>query len=53
MEQQQNSSSNRTSASRRQRIENALWGLFAGDALAMPAHWFYQLENIRTTFHRS
>jgi len=32
------------------RIENALWGLFIGDALAMPAHWFYSIENIRKTF---
>ena len=36
--------------SRSQRIRNALWGLFTGDALAMPAHWFYSLENIRATF---
>ena len=32
------------------RIENALWGLFIGDALAMPAHWFYNIENIRKSF---
>lgn len=37
-------------ASRTERIRNALWGLFAGDAMAMPAHWFYSLENIRNTF---
>lgn len=35
---------------RTQRIRNALWGLFAGDALAMPAHWFYSRNNIRKTF---
>lgn len=35
---------------RRRRIENALWGLFAGDALAMPAHWFYSLRNLRSQF---
>jgi len=35
---------------RQRRIRNALWGLFAGDALAMPAHWFYSLENVRKTF---
>jgi predicted peptidase len=29
---------------REQRIQNALWGLFAGDALAMPAHWFYKYD---------
>ncbi|MEM1293911.1 MAG: ADP-ribosylglycohydrolase family protein [Verrucomicrobiota bacterium] len=35
---------------RQNRIRNALWGLFAGDALAMPAHWFYSLGNLRETF---
>ncbi|MDY6842079.1 MAG: ADP-ribosylglycohydrolase family protein [Pseudomonadota bacterium] len=33
-----------------QRIENALWGAFIGDALAMPAHWFYSQDNIRKQF---
>lgn len=32
------------------RIRNALRGLFIGDALAMPAHWFYSLENIKKEF---
>ncbi|MBE0637676.1 MAG: ADP-ribosylglycohydrolase family protein [Bacteroidales bacterium] len=27
-------------------MKNALWGLFIGDALAMPAHWFYNTLNI-------
>jgi ADP-ribosyl-[dinitrogen reductase] hydrolase len=36
---------------RRRRLRNALWGLFIGDALAMPAHWYYSLENIRRDFH--
>ncbi|MFW6312379.1 MAG: hypothetical protein ACOC2N_00655 [Spirochaetota bacterium] len=31
-------------------MENALWGLFIGDALAMPAHWYYDRENIRRDF---
>lgn len=35
---------------RGRRMRNALWGLFIGDALAMPAHWFYSLENIRRHF---
>ena len=35
---------------RRERVEGALWGLFAGDALAMPAHWFYGIENLRDRF---
>jgi len=30
----------------KQRIINSLWGLFIGDALAMPAHWFYNTANI-------
>lgn len=33
-----------------QRIENALWGLFAADALAMPAHWYYSLEHLERDF---
>lgn len=32
------------------RIENALWGAFIGDALAMPVHWFYSQNNIREQF---
>ncbi len=32
------------------RIENALWGAFIGDALAMPVHWFYSPERIREQF---
>ena len=36
---------------RRQRIANSLWGLFIGDALAMPAHWYYNPENIEKDFN--
>jgi ADP-ribosyl-[dinitrogen reductase] hydrolase len=39
-----------TTEGRGKRIRNALWGLFVGDALAMPAHWFYSLRNIREHF---
>jgi len=35
---------------RKSRIEAALWGLFVGDALAMPAHWYYNRDNIRADF---
>jgi len=38
-----------TNVSRR-RLQNALWGLFIGDALAMPAHWYYRVENIGKVF---
>lgn len=36
--------------SKQQRIKNALWGLFIGDAIAMPAHWYYNVANIPKTF---
>ena len=39
-----------TTAIRRRRIENTLWGLFIGDALAMPVHWYYNPENIARGF---
>ncbi|SDA23656.1 hypothetical protein SAMN05216315_12131 [Nitrosospira sp. Nsp18] len=39
-----------TPETRERRIRNALWGLFIGDALAMPAHWFYSLSNIQQYF---
>ena len=34
----------------RRRLQNALWGLFIGDALAMPAHWYYRVDNIQKVF---
>ena len=36
--------------SREERVKNALWGLFVGDALAMPAHWIYELDNLKQQF---
>ncbi|MDH5464706.1 MAG: ADP-ribosylglycohydrolase family protein, partial [Thiovulaceae bacterium] len=33
-----------------QQIENALWGLFIADALAMPAHWYYRLDYLKKDF---
>lgn len=38
-------------ANHKTRIENALWGLFIADALAMPAHWYYSRENIVRDFN--
>eukprot|EP00038_Savillea_parva_P005878 m.160423 g.160423 ORF g.160423 m.160423 type:complete len:362 (+) comp11946_c0_seq1:179-1264(+) len=35
---------------RHARLEGALWGLFAGDALAMPVHWYYDLRRLTTDF---
>ncbi len=34
----------------RRRISNALWGLFVGDALSMPVHWYYNRSNIDRDF---
>lgn len=32
------------------RVENALWGLFIGDALSMPVHWYYDRKNIEREY---
>lgn len=32
------------------RVENALWGLYIADALAMPAHWYYKLDYLKKAF---
>ena len=32
------------------RVAGALWGLFAGDAIAMPVHWYYNLRQIKLDF---
>jgi ADP-ribosylglycohydrolase len=42
---------NQISSESRRRLQNALWGLFIGDALAMPAHWYYSVDNIRKVFN--
>jgi len=39
-----------TNDGKAQRIANALWGMFCGDSLAMPAHWFYSVDTLRETF---
>ena len=35
---------------KRQRLRNALLAMFIGDALSMPAHWYYSIENIVKVF---
>lgn len=35
---------------RQKRIENALWGMFSGDSLAMPGHWIYDVEALQDQF---
>lgn len=32
------------------RIRGALWGLFVGDSLAMPVHWYYDVAALRRDF---
>lgn len=34
----------------KKRVQNALWGLFIADSLAMPAHWYYKLEYLKKAF---
>ena len=41
---------NSTTNIKKRRLKNALWGLFIGDALAMPAHWYYNLGNVVKDF---
>lgn len=35
---------------REERLRGALWGMFVGDALAMPAHWYYDVTALRRDF---
>ncbi|MBM4089235.1 MAG: ADP-ribosylglycohydrolase family protein [Planctomycetes bacterium] len=32
------------------RLRGALWGMFIGDALAMPAHWYYDVAALQRDF---
>ena len=32
------------------RIKGALWGMFVGDALAMPVHWYYNVAALQQDF---
>lgn len=33
-----------------ERLQGALWGMFVGDALAMPAHWYYDVAALRRDY---
>ncbi len=33
-----------------ERMRGALWGMFAGDALAMPVHWYYDVAALQRDF---
>lgn len=34
----------------RERLRGALWGMFVGDALAMPVHWYYDVAALQHDF---
>eukprot|EP00743_Colponemidia_sp_Colp-15_P006961 GILK01007512.1.p1 GENE.GILK01007512.1~~GILK01007512.1.p1 ORF type:complete len:346 (+),score=36.72 GILK01007512.1:29-1066(+) len=34
------------------RLRGALWGLFVGDAIAMPVHWYYDVDALKTDYGR-
>ena len=31
-------------------MQGALWGMFIGDALAMPVHWYFDREALRRDY---
>ena len=35
---------------RADRLRGALWGMFVGDALAMPVHWYYSISALQRDF---
>ena len=32
------------------RLRGALWGMFVGDALVMPVHWYYDVATLQRDF---
>jgi ADP-ribosylglycohydrolase len=41
---------NKNKLSRAERMRGALWGMFVGDALAMPVHWYYNVAALWQDF---
>ena len=41
---------NSTQLNKRDRMRGALWGMFVGDALAMPVHWYYNIAALWQDF---
>ena len=39
-----------TDPERNERLRGTLWGMFVGDALAMPAHWYYDVAALRRDY---
>ena len=39
-----------TQLNKAERIRGALWGMFIGDALAMPVHWYYNIAKLWQDF---
>ncbi len=33
-----------------ERFRGAMWGMYIGDALAMPVHWYYDTNQLRRDF---
>lgn len=42
--------SNRMSAKLQKAKQEALWGMFVADALAMPVHWYYNPSDIKSGY---
>ena len=41
---------NASQINKAERMRGALWGMFVGDALAMPAHWYYNIAALKKDF---
>ena len=39
------------SAALKNAISEAVWGMVIADAVAMPVHWFYQIEEIKKRYN--
>ncbi len=41
-----------TTTTDRDRVRGALWGMFIGDALSMPVHWYYNRQSLERDYGR-
>ena len=39
------------SAGLKEAVSEAIWGMVIADAVAMPVHWFYQIEEIKKRYN--
>ena len=39
------------SSALKEAVSEAIWGMVIADAVAMPVHWFYQIEEIKKRYN--